>query len=52
MQQSVFVNGNLHLTDNKHFFIINMQRLVLAVLLEGASGPIESWSAQSQLLDH
>jgi len=53
MQQSGFINGNLHLTDNKHFFfIIIMQRLLLAVLLEEPSGAIDSSSAQSQLLEH
>ena len=53
MQQSGFINGNLHLTDNKHFFfIIITQGLLLAVLLERPSGPIDSLSTQSQLSEH
>jgi hypothetical protein len=53
MQQSRFIDGKLHLTDNKHFFfMIIMQRLLLAVLQEEASGPTDSLSAISQLLEH
>jgi hypothetical protein len=53
IKQSGLVKGNLHLTDNKHlFFIIIVQQLLLAGLLEGPSGPIDTLSAQSQLLEH